>query len=474
MFVLPKGAPACSEGIGFCAGLTCHLDSIANLLIMFKKKGDNRAMELNKNHIVATSIGNVVEWYEYGVYSYCVGILGANFFPESNPTVSVLYGFFLFALAFFMRPLGGLVFGSLSDKLGRKHILMITILLMSGATFAIGLVPSYESIGIASTVIVMLLRLGQGLACGGEYISANVYINESAPTNRRAMFCSFLESGVIVGYLMAAGFNAFLSSVMGPAYEAWGWRILFVCSLPLALTGVYIRKKLEEPTIFQKMQKEDNLAKAPIKEVFSTATRPIVIVFLINVFNCGAYYTLLTYIPSFFETQVGLTPYQASMVGIAGMLIMLVTIPFFGFLGDRYNKRNLLLVSVGTCFVLAIPLFSFILSGSPSAPLIGYVLSCFILSTFLGVYGSTTPLLFPSYVRTTGFGISYNMPAAIFGGGSPLIITWLVNVTGNNLMSAYYLMAVSAAALIAIILTPNLGKHTKEDDHIAPSAQLTC
>jgi MHS family proline/betaine transporter-like MFS transporter len=420
-----------------------------------------------KKATMATAIGNLVEWYEYGIYSYTAGIIGAQFFPAGSSSTALLYAFAVFAISFFFRPLGGLIFGSIGDRLGRKKILVITILLMSLSTAALGIIPNYESIGITAIVLLIVLRIAQGLAAGGEYTGASVFMNESSPSNRRGLFTSLLESGSLLGYIIGSVFVAVLTSTLSPEHMAtWGWRIPFICSLPLALVGMYVRTKIDDTPTFIKMKKENTLSKNPLIEMLTTARKPLVISFLVVAFANGAYYTLLTYLPSYFETQVGLSTINSMVVTTCGMVFMMILIPIFGILSDRFGKKPFLLLSSLLTIFTAIPIIAFVSSGAKSGPLVGYFALGIIVAIFIGVFPSTLPLLFPDRVRNSAYGVSYNVSTAIFGGGAPFIITALQTSTGNKLMPAFFLIGTALMAIGAIMYLPKSTKIANKNETI--------
>ncbi|HET7616138.1 MAG TPA: MFS transporter, partial [Bacillales bacterium] len=380
-------------------------------------------------------------------------------FPQSSTTAAFLYAFAVFALSFFLRPLGGLIFGSIGDRLGRKKILTVTIVLMSASTAAIGVIPNYDSIGVAATLLLILMRMLQGLAAGGEYGGATVFMAESAPSRRRGLFTSFLESGVLLGYTIGAGFVAVLSAMLGSDdMSAWGWRIPFICSLPLALTGMYLRTKLDDTPVFTKLQDEGSLSKRPLKEMFSTARKPLLISFCCVAFANGAYYTLLTYLPSYFETQVGLSASRSLTVTMVGMLMMMFLIPVIGVLSDRFGRKLFLSAATILTLLTAVPIISFVSSGSPAGPLVGFFALGVLVSLFVGAHPSALPPLFPNRVRNSAYSFSYNVSTAIFGGGAPFIITSLKAATGSKLMPAFFLMATAVIAISAIIFMPETAR----------------
>jgi MHS family proline/betaine transporter-like MFS transporter len=408
-----------------------------------------------KRATAATAMGNVVEWYEYGIYSYTAAIIGAQFFPESSTTAALLSAFAVFAISFFMRPLGGLFFGSMGDRIGRKKIMSLTIILMSLSTAAIGVIPNYASIGVMAPLLLILMRMLQGLAAGGEYGTATVFLNEYAPHRRRGLFTSFLESGVLLGYMVGAGFVAMLTVLLTPDdMSTWGWRIPFLCSLPLALTGMYFRSKLQDTPVFTKLQETNALSSRPIREMFVTARKPLIISFCCIALANGGYYTLLTYVPSYFETQVGLSAGMSLTVTIIGMVLMMFLMPIVGTLSDRFGRKLFMFLSAILTIITAVPIFSFIISGSPAGPIVGFFALGILVSLFTGANPSALPPLFPNRVRNTGYAFSYNVSTAIFGGGAPFIITWLTSLTGSNLMPAYFLIATSLIAIAALLFMP--------------------
>ncbi|PLS02388.1 MFS transporter [Neobacillus cucumis] len=426
-----------------------------------------------KKATMATAIGNLVEWYEYGIYSYTAAIIGAQFFPEESSSVALLYGFAIFAISFFFRPLGGLIFGSIGDRLGRKKILVVTILMMSSSTAIIGLIPNYSSIGILAPLLLIVMRMTQGLAAGGEYTGASVFMNESAPNHRRGLFTSLLESGSLLGYIIGSIFVAVLTGILShDSMAAWGWRIPFICSLPLALVGMYVRTKIDDTPTFIKMQNENKLSKNPLKEMLSTARKPLAISFFIVAFANGAYYTLLTFLPSYFETQVGLSTLQSLVVTTSGMVFMMILFPIFGTLADRFGRKRFLLLSALLSIFTAIPIIALVTSGSPAGPLVGYFALSVIVAMFIGVFPSTLPMLFPNRVRNTAYGISYNISTAIFGGGAPFIITSLQTATGNKLMPAFFLMGTGVMAIISIWFLPKIGKVERDKNNIQKNGNI--
>jgi MHS family proline/betaine transporter-like MFS transporter len=298
--------------------------------------------------VAASAIGNCIEWFDFGVFSAGVmtAIVGTVFFPPDDGGSAALRSFALIAAAFVARPFGGMFFGPLGDRLGRKTVLAITIILMSGSTFLIGVLPGYGTIGIAAPLLLLAVRLVQGFSTGGEYGGAATVIAEYAPTKRRGFFGSFLELGTLSGYVLGAGLVLGVDLMLSDeALHSWGWRIPFLIALPLGLVGLYIRSRLEDTPEFQRMEQAGEVARSPLKETLLHNWRMILnligIVVLLNVAN----YTLLTFMPSYLSQNLDIGDTEASLITIGVELAMIVVIVPLGALSDRIGRKPLLLTS---------------------------------------------------------------------------------------------------------------------------------
>jgi MFS transporter, MHS family, proline/betaine transporter len=250
--------------------------------------------------IGASALGNLMEWYDYGVYGYAAVIIGRVFFPSHSTTAALLSSFGVLAVSFVVRPFGGLFFGPLGDRIGRQRVLATTIIMMAVATFVIGVLPSYDTIGIWAPILLVLARLVQGFSTGGEYGGAATFMAEYSPDRRRGFFTSFLEMGTLAGYALGAAFVSVLAAVLSnDAMESWGWRLPFLLALPLGLVGLYLRLKLEDTPVFRELAESGNVSHSPLRETVVGHWRSILsligVVILLNV----ADYTLLTYMPSY-------------------------------------------------------------------------------------------------------------------------------------------------------------------------------
>ncbi|MFI0404572.1 MFS transporter [Actinomadura sp. 3N508] len=421
------------------------------------------AVDLSKNEadpsavhkaVVASAIGNCVEWFDFGVFSAGVmtAIIGTVFFPEGASGSASLRSFALIAAAFLARPFGGMFFGPMGDKLGRKRVLATTILLMSGSTFMIGILPGYDTIGIAAPLLLLLVRLVQGFSTGGEYGGAATMIAEYAPTRRRGFFGSFLELGTLTGYILGAGFVLLMDlALTTEAMHSWGWRIPFLLSLPLGLVGLYVRTRIEDTPTFQRMEEAGKKAQSPLKETLEHYWRVILmligIVFLLNV----ADYTLLTFMPSYLVDFLEMNETTAQLITIGVEAVMITVIVPLGALSDRIGRKPLLMTAAIGYVLLSWPAFALMQTDNAFGVAFGYAIVGGLLVLILAVIAATFPAMFPTKVRYGAFAIGYNISTSIFGGTAAVLVGSLIDVTGSNYIPAYYLMIAGLVALIPIM-----------------------
>ncbi|MGH3978186.1 MAG: MFS transporter [Pseudonocardiaceae bacterium] len=401
----------------------------------------------------AAAIGNATEWFDFGVYGYTATIIGAQFFPDFSTQAQLLSTFGVFAASFLIRPLGGMFFGPLGDRIGRRTVLATTILLMSGATFAIGVLPTYAQIGIWAPILLLLARLIQGFSTGGEYAGAATFISEYAPDKRRGVLGSWLEFGTLGGFATGASMVTLFTLLLSDdAMSGWGWRIPFLIALPLGIIGLYLRLELDETPAFQEREASGTTARSPLLESVTEHWPDLLlcvgIVILINV----ADYAMLTYMPSYLTTVLGISEETGLLLICVAIVAMMVIIVPMGSLSDRVGRKPLMITSAIGFIAFSYPAFWLLSLGSTLTTLAGLAILGFFLVCLLSVLGSTLPAIFDTRVRCAGFAVSYNVSTSIFGGTTPLMITLLVNQTGNNFMPAYYLMAAALIALVPILL----------------------
>ncbi len=414
--------------------------------------------------VSAAALGNTMEWFDFGVYAYLAGTLGKVFFPASEPGTQVVSTFATFAAAFLVRPLGGLVFGPLGDRIGRKRVLAFTMIIMAISTFAVGFLPSYDAIGFAAPILLLVCRLVQGFSTGGEYAGATTYIAEYAPDKRRGFLGSWLDFGTFVGYSLGSGLVTILTAVLGSdGMTDWGWRLPFLVAGPLGLIGLYMRLRLEETPAFQKeteqaeaeneesdpVEEARQSGKGRLKEIFTRHWQAVLIcmglVLLYNVTN----YMVTSYLPTFMTETLGEDDLTAQLLVLGTMIVVVLTITTVGRTSDRWGRRPVFMAGSIALVVLAIPAVALIKQGGILMPAFGCVILGLLLVCFAGTSASTLPALFPTRLRYGALSISFNISVSLFGGTTPLFASGLVQATGNKMVPAYYLMVAGVIGFIA-------------------------
>lgn len=415
-----------------------------------------------KKALGGTIVGNTMEWYDVGVFGYLITTMGPVFLPEADKSVQTLFLLGTFAATFIARPLGGVVFGWLGDKVGRQKVLAATLMLMAASTFAVGLLPGYAQIGIWAAALLVLLKLIQGFSTGGEYAGATTFVSEYAPDKRRGYFASFLDMGSYIGFALGAALVSVLQLTLGQsAMEEWGWRLPFLIAGPLGLIAVYFRNKIEESPQFQATldaqeahakdaaAQDAAVAKGPVG-IIKAYWRQIVLAMILAAAANTVGYALTSYMPTYLTDSKGYDPVHGTLLTIPVLVVMAVCIPLTGKLSDRIGRRPVLWIGAGSTVLFAVPAFMLIGIGDVWSTLAGLALIAFPVTFYIANLASALPALFPTSSRYGGMGIAYNFSVAIFGGTTPFIVQGLIEGTGDDMMPAYYLMATSVVGAIAI------------------------
>ncbi|WP_115526618.1 MULTISPECIES: glycine betaine/L-proline transporter ProP [Xanthomonas] len=407
--------------------------------------------------VSAAALGNAMEWFDFGVYGYLAVTLGQVFFPASNPTAQLIATFATFTVAFLVRPIGGMVFGPLGDRYGRQKVLAATMILMALGTFSIGLIPSYERIGLWAPALLLLARLLQGFSTGGEYGGAATFIAEYATDRNRGVMGSWLEFGTLGGYIAGAATVTALHMSVTPAQMLdWGWRVPFLIAGPLGLLGLYMRMKLEETPAFrayteQSEQRERETAGQGLMTLLRLHWPQLLkCVGLVLVFNVTDY-MLLTYMPSYLSVTMGYAESKGLLLIILVMLVMMPLNIVGGMFSDKLGRRPMIIGACIALFALAIPCLLLIGSGSDALIFLGLMLLGLALVCFTSSMPSTLPALFYTPVRYSALSIGFNVSVSLFGGTTPLVTAWLVERTGDPLVPAYYLMGAAAIGLVTML-----------------------
>ncbi len=417
-----------------------------------KKKINVVDIGMAKKSVFATGIGNAMEWFDFALYSYLAVIISKNFFsPVQNDELKLIFTFATFAIAFLLRPVGGIVFGKIGDKLGRKVVLTFTIIMMAISTLIIGLLPTYDQIGVWAPILLLLARILQGFSVGGEYAGAMVYIAESSPDNKRIRLGSGLEIGTLTGYIVASILVTVLFWTLSDAQmNSWGWRIPFFLSAPIGLIGLYLRTHLEETPIFENdiTDQKDQLSVIEIiKQYKKDILLCIVFVAFFNITN----YVLLGYMPSYLDETVGISDRISTPITAIVLLIMVPFALTFGRLGDKIGNKKVISFGLILGILVSVVSFQFLNIGGLGFLFLGLLLLGIVLSVYEGTMPSSLPTLFHTDIRYRTLSWTFNISVSLFGGTTPLVASWLVHVTGNNLAPAFYLLGVSIIGLIVVL-----------------------
>lgn len=415
--------------------------------------GGSSDPEAVRRAVRGAAVGNAVEWFDFAIYGFLATYIAKNFFPSEDETAALLSTFAVFAAAFFMRPLGGFFFGPLADRIGRQRVLAMVILLMAGSTFAIGLLPSYDAVGVLAPLLLLFLRCLQGFSAGGEYGSGACFLAEYAPNRHRGFIVSFLVWSVVIGFLLGSATVTGLEAVLSDsAMQSYGWRIPFLIAGALGGVGLYIRLRLKETPEFEALRETGDVAASPLKEAVTTSWRPILqIVGLVVIHNVG-FYIVFTYLPTYFTQTLDFTKTNAFVSTAVASMVALVLILPLGALSDRIGRKPLLYAGSLGFAVFAYPLFVLLNSGSLGAAIAAHAGLAAIEAVFVSASLAAAAELFATRVRSSGYSIGYNASVAVFGGTAPYVAVWLVDRTGNDLAPAFYVI-VAAIVTLATLLT---------------------
>jgi MHS family proline/betaine transporter-like MFS transporter len=409
--------------------------------------------------IAGTAVGNMMEWFDFGVYSYIAVTLGRVFFPGASAPVQLISAFATFSAAFLVRPLGGLFFGPLGDRIGRKRVLATTVIMMAIGTFCIGLLPGYATIGIWAPVLLLVARLVQGFSTGGEYGSAMTFITEHSPDRRRGFLASWLEFGTLTGYVLGAALVTGLSATLSDREMlSWGWRVPFLVAGPIGVAGLYLRLRVEETPAYENLAEtapaRDTRLRAEFRRIFTQERRPfLVCVGLVLVFNVTNY-VLTSYMPSYLSVELGVAPAAALTVVLTTMIVLMALITYVGRLSDRIGRRPVLMTGCVLLVVGSVPAFLLIRHGSLPSIFAGCLLIGLMLLCFNSTAPANLPALFHTDVRAGSLSVAYNISVSLFGGTTPLVAAALVHATGNLLVPGYYLAVAGLIGGLAVLFTP--------------------
>lgn len=393
---------------------------------------------------LAGLIGNVLEWFDFAVYGYFASEIGRQFFPQSSHAVQQLLTFGVFALGFIARPLGSLVLGAVGDRIGRRALLTLSIALMGVATLVIGLLPTYEQIGVAAPLLLLAMRLLQGFSLGGEFTGSMVYTTEQASPLMRGLISSSTAAGTTIGFILGSGsawlVNALLST---DQVAAWGWRIPFLASVSLVVFGWLLRRGISETAEGLKAA----AARPPLLPSLMADWQPIVRTFGIVAMTNAAYYLTFTYAVERRKSLTGEGGEAFLLANTISLFVVLFSKPFGGWLSDRIGRRRLMLALTVVTMAAIYWVLRLMLFGSATQFVAGQILLAVPVGMALGLQGAMVVEIFPLRTRVTSMSFAYSLTLALAGGTAPLVSTWLIETLGHPLAPAYYIMAYGAIGL---------------------------
>lgn len=400
----------------------------------------------------AATIGVSVEWYDYAVYGVLAPVIADRFFAPGDRPAALLATFGIFALSFLVRPLGSMYFGSIGDRYGRRKVTATVILLMSLATGLIGVLPTYDTLGIAAPLLLLLLllRMAQGLSAGGE-MGAPTMLYEHIQPGRRGLVFGVFNLSSYVSSLTALGLTATLTSMLGTdGMNAWGWRLPFLLALPVGLIGLYLRTRVQESPVFRELAERGQVPSRPVRSLFGAQRRALGAYGAMIMINAVAFYVLNTYLPTYLSTSAGVPRTTALWASALISFTMILIQPLYGLLSDRVGRKPVFLGAVVGLFLLSVPAFFVAGAGGFAMVYLGellFVLAAAPTSALSAVVGLE---LFPPGVRYSGVAIGYNFAYAVFGGTAPYVATWLLDTTGSRLSPPMYIMAIAVVSFLVL------------------------
>ncbi|NGP08655.1 MFS transporter [Rhodococcus sp. 14C212] len=399
-----------------------------------------------KKSLFASAVGNVLEWYEWSAYAVFAPFIAAVMFNNSDPISALLSTLAVFAVGFLMRPLGGIVFGRIADRRGRKFVLVTTMLMMATGSLVIGIMPTYESIGAWASLILLAARIMQGFAHGGESATAYSYVGEIAPPHRRGMWGSVAFIAIFGGSVLAYSIGgAVTSSLSETAVADWGWRIPFLIGACLALVALYLRRSMDESDVFDAHQEQDEQPRIPRK----TVVRAILLMIGMTSGITAAHYTWTSYVSTYAITQQGMDPDVAYWMSVIAQSIALVSLPFWGMLSDRIGRRPMLFAFAGLMLVLQLPL-TMMISSAGWTLLVATTVALLVVSVPASVLSATLSESFPTRLRTQAIGFAYSFSVAVFGGTAPYLNQLLIG-RGLGWAFSVYIMVLCVLTGIACV-----------------------
>jgi MHS family proline/betaine transporter-like MFS transporter len=380
-----------------------------------------------KKVVISGMLGNGLEWYDYALYGHMSIVFSKLFFPEGDLGQSLILTYLIFAVGFVSRPLGAILFGRIGDKFGRKKALTASMILMAVPTGCIGLLPTYEMIGIAAPIALLIIRILQGLSLGGAYSGSISYVVEHAPPDQRSAIGSVIKLSLVLGFLFGSIVSTVVASLLSEAdFYSWGWRLPFFLGVGIGFVGFYIRNHGEESPVYEKAKKDGTLSKSPVKDTFVKYPGKMLQAFMAYIFVTIPFYIIAIYMIAYTKNHLGLPEEDALLINSIAMATMLITIYPAARLADTIGRKRVLLMAIVAMLLLTYPVFMMMQSGVFMQVLLAQSILAMILGWYLGPIPATLVEMFPTSIRYTGMSLAYNLCAILGSTGSNLSIMWLM------------------------------------------------
>ena len=399
--------------------------------------------------IIAGIVGNILEWYDFGVYGFFASIIATHFFPSENPSISLIAAFGAFAAGFLMRPVGAVIFGHIGDRYSRGLALQLSVICMAIPTFIIGLLPTFETIGVTAAVLMVMMRMLQGIAVGGEYTSSIVFLAENAPVGKRAYYTSWSIFGATGGILLGSAVGALMTTTMSTeALNSWGWRVAFLAGIVVSVAGLLIRRGLgRQPPVAHESP--------PLVVAFQSHGKDIFRVIGLNVVNAVTFYMIFVYLVTWLVEVAQQTRAVALQINTLSMLMLLVLLPLCAKLSDAWGRKKMLLIGIGGVAVLAYPLVLLMHHPDPVMIFAGQMGFVMLVACYAASIPAEMTEIFPRKIRVTAVCVSYNISLAILGGTAPMVAEWLNDFLHNDMAFAWYIAASAVISFLFALTVPD-------------------
>lgn len=422
--------------------------------------------------VTASLVGNLFEWYDFALFGYFAPVIGKLFFPSDNKAVELISAFGAFAAGYLIRPIGGMIFGYIGDRMGRKKAMVLSILLMAIPTALIGVLPTYAEIGIWAPILLMTIRMLQGISMGGNYGGSITFTTEHTDPSRRGLIGSFAVTSCLLGILVGSGAAALATNVFTEAdLMAWGWRIPFVVGILICFVGFYIRRNVPESPEYIIAQEAGELIKNPVKEVFTSHGKTLAKVVMAVMLHDLSFYILLVYMATHLSVQLGLSQGMALTINTISLVVVSTFTVISAWLSDKIGRKAVLGGAAFLFVVGTIPLLGIVNTTDNPMIILGAQM---LLSIAVGGYFGPLPALmvesYPTAVRFSAVTITTNISGPLFGGTAPMLVTFLIDKTGSNMVPAYYLTFGAVVALLVLRSIKNQEMETLPDYDNAQAA----